>query len=71
MAKLSKSPPLGKNSNNPAVHYIPTKELGCMDNSEKEDEYDYYIAHDSIGVSHVVRVKKGKPPNIRCVGCDD
>jgi len=42
-----------------------------MDSKTKEDEYDYYIAHDSIGVSHVVRVKKGKPPNIRCVGCDD
>jgi hypothetical protein len=36
-----------------------------------DEEWDYYIVHDSIGVSHILRVPKGKPPQIRCVGCDD
>lgn len=36
-----------------------------------DDEFDYYIVHDSIGVSHVVRTKKGAHPAVRCVGCED
>jgi len=35
------------------------------------EEYEYYIVHDSIGVSHVLRTKKGSHPGVRCVGCDD
>ena len=35
-----------------------------------DDEWDYIIVHDSIVVSHVLRRPKGKPPQIRCVGCD-
>ena len=34
------------------------------------DEYEYYIVHDSIGVSHVMRHKKGVHPAIRCENCD-
>ena len=37
----------------------------------KEEEWDYYIVHDSIGVSHVFRTKKGQHPGIRCIGCED
>ena len=36
-----------------------------------DEEYDYYIVHDGIGISHVIRTPKGKLPQIRCVGCDD
>ena len=38
---------------------------------DNADEWEYYIVHDNIGVSHVVRTKRGRPPMIRCVGCDD
>ena len=41
-----------------------------MDN-EEDDEWEYYFVHDSIGVSHVMRTKKGAHPGVRCVGCDD
>ena len=37
----------------------------------QDDEWDYYIVHDSIGVSHVLWRPKGKPPQIRSVGCVD
>ncbi len=37
----------------------------------EDDEYDYYIVHDSIGVSHVLRQKKGKLPAFSCRNCDD
>ena len=43
-----------------------------MDNqSDEEGEYEYYIVHDSIGVSHVMRTRKGAHPAVRCVGFDD
>lgn len=34
------------------------------------DEYEYCIVHDSLGVSHVMRHKKGVHPAIRCADCD-
>jgi len=37
----------------------------------EDDEYDYYIVHDRIGTSHVMRTRKNTPPAVRCVGCDD
>ena len=36
-----------------------------------DDEYDYYIVHDSMGVSHTIKTRKGVHPAVRCVGCDD
>ena len=36
-----------------------------------DDEYDYYVVHDSIGVSHIIKTRKGAHPAVRCVGCDD
>ncbi len=37
----------------------------------EDEEWDYYIVHDSLGVSHVMRTRKGRHPAVRCVGCDD
>ncbi len=42
-----------------------------MESEQEEEEYEYYIAHDTIGASHVIRVPKGRPPQVRCAGCDD
>ena len=39
-------------------------------NDGEEQEYEYYIVHDSIGVSHVMRHKKGVHLAIRCADCD-
>ena len=36
-----------------------------------EEEWDTYVVHDGKGVSHVLRMPKGKLPQVRCVGCDD
>ena len=36
-----------------------------------DEEYDYYIVHDSIGVSHVLKQKKGEPPSFGCRNCVD
>ena len=37
----------------------------------EDGEWDYYIVLDSIGVSHVLRTKKGTHPAVRCAGCDE
>ena len=37
----------------------------------EDEEFDYYIVHDSIGVSHVLRKKRGELPQIRCTNCED
>jgi len=39
--------------------------------SDDEDEWEYYIVHDSIGVSHIYRKKRGEPPLARCANCSD
>ena len=36
----------------------------------EDDEWDYYIVHDSIGVSHILKKRKGELPMIRCTNCD-
>ena len=36
----------------------------------EDDEYEYYIIHDGLGISHVMRHKKGLHPSIRCQTCD-
>jgi len=36
-----------------------------------EEEYEYYIVHDSIGVSHIMRKRKGEHPALRCFNCSD
>ena len=36
----------------------------------EDDQYEYYIVHDSVGVSHVMRHKKGVHPAIKCDNCD-
>ncbi len=37
----------------------------------EDDDWDYYIVHDSLGVSHVYRKKKGEPPTFSCRNCAD
>ncbi len=37
----------------------------------EDDEWDYYIVHDSIGVSHVLRKKKGETPTFSYRNCND
>jgi len=34
------------------------------------DGYEYYIIHDGLGISHVIRRKKGLDPSIACADCD-
>jgi hypothetical protein len=42
-----------------------------MSSDQDDDKYEVYIAHDSIGVSHIIRVLKDKPPQqVKRVGCD-
>jgi len=36
----------------------------------EDDQYEYYIIHDGIGVSHIMRRKKGVHPTIKCEDCD-
>lgn len=31
----------------------------------EDDEFEFYIIHDSVGVSHVMRKRKGEPPMFR------
>jgi hypothetical protein len=42
-----------------------------MSGKDDSDEYEYYIVHDGIRVSHVVRHRKGVHPAIRCTDCDE
>lgn len=43
-----------------------------MSVEQDADKYEVYIAHDSIGVSHVIRVLKNRlPQQMKCAGCDD
>jgi hypothetical protein len=44
---------------------------GKVHEAGNDDEWDYYIVHDSVGVSHVLRRKKGELPQTRCTNCDD
>jgi hypothetical protein len=32
----------------------------------EDEEFDYYIVHDSVGVSHILRKRKEEPPMVRC-----
>jgi hypothetical protein len=41
-----------------------------MKQTDSSDEYDYYTIHDGLGVSHVMRHKKGVHPAIRRADCD-
>jgi len=34
------------------------------------DDYEYYIIHDGLGISHVIRRKKGTGPSMECADCD-
>ena len=36
----------------------------------EDDQYEYYIVHDSVGVSHVMRHKRGVHPSVKCDNCD-
>ncbi len=38
---------------------------------EDDEDWDYYFVHDSLGVSHLMRTRKGAHPAVRCVGCDE
>ena len=43
-----------------------------MSNETEDDEYETWVNHDPIGVTHFVMVRKGSPPRrVGCVGCDD
>ena len=39
--------------------------------SDQEDEWEYYFIRDNIGVSHVMRKRKGELPMVKCANCDD
>jgi hypothetical protein len=42
-----------------------------MTEDVEDNELGYYTVHDSIGVSHVLRKKKGDFPLFRCYTCDE
>jgi hypothetical protein len=50
--------------------FVSCWERMSMSESDASVEYEYYIVHDSIGVSHVMRHKKGVHPAIECDDCD-
>jgi len=41
-----------------------------MSEEPDSDGYEYYIIHDGLGISHVIRRKKGVDPSIECADCD-
>lgn len=41
-----------------------------MSEPRNNEEYEYYTIHDGLGVSHVMKRKKGLHPAIRRVDCD-
>ena len=36
----------------------------------EDDDYEYYIIHDGLGISHVLRRPKGAHPSMRRGNCD-
>ena len=36
----------------------------------EDDEYEYYVIHDGLGISHFLRQKKGVHPSIKCNNCE-
>lgn len=50
--------------------YAKRQACALMNQTDASEEYEYYIIHDSLGVSHVMRHKKGVLPAIRCTDCD-
>ena len=36
----------------------------------EDDEYEYYVIHDGLGVSHFLRQKKVVHPSIECDNCE-
>ena len=41
-----------------------------MSGKDDSDDYEYHIVHDSLGVSHVMRRRKGLHSAIRRTDCD-
>jgi hypothetical protein len=41
-----------------------------MSKTDTPEEYEYYIIHDGLGISHVMRRPKGVHPSIKCTDCD-
>jgi len=41
-----------------------------MSDKDDSEEYEYYIIHDGLGISHVMRHRKGGHPSIKCDDCD-
>ncbi len=37
--------------------------------TEDLDDDEYYIIHDGLGISHVMKRMKGEHPAIRCEDC--
>jgi hypothetical protein len=36
----------------------------------EDDQYEYYVIHDGLGISHFLRRPKGVHPAVRCESCD-
>ena len=36
----------------------------------EDDEYEYYVIHDGLGISHFMRQKKGVHPSVKCDNCE-
>jgi hypothetical protein len=39
--------------------------------NDEEGEWEYYIVHDSIGVSHIHRKRRDEPQTFHCVYCSE
>ncbi len=50
--------------------YLGRTVLFGVSQEPDSEEYEYHIIHDSIGVSHILKRKKGVHPLIRCADCD-
>ena len=51
-------------------HLLPLLHSLSMSEDPDSDGYEYYIVHDGLGISHVIRRKKGVDPSIECADCD-
>ncbi len=48
-----------------------TRVWALIHEAGENDEWDCYVIHDSLGVSHVCGQKKGEPPTFSCRNCTD
>jgi hypothetical protein len=44
--------------------------MGELQEAGEDEEYEYYVIHDGLGISHFLRRPKGVHPSSKCDDCD-